>query len=46
MNYDIPVVCAMCVLKGEEEKEGHTKKKLNVLKVIFKKHGSIRSNIK
>lgn len=35
MNYDIPVVCAMCVLKGEEEKEGHTNKKTQCFKGNF-----------
>lgn len=51
MNYDIPVVCAVCVLKtARSGKEGRAqkrrKKKSNIFKVIFKKHGNIKITIK
>lgn len=51
MNYDIAVVCAVYVLKTERSgREGRAhkrrKRKSNILKVIFKKHNNIKSNIK
>lgn len=51
MNYDIPVVCAVCVLKtARSGKEGRAqkrrKKKSNIFKVIFKKLSNIKITIK
>lgn len=40
MNYDIPVVCAVCVLKTERAEGKDTRKEekiYNMFKVIFKK---------
>lgn len=51
MNYDIPVVCAACVLKtarsgGEGRAHKRRKKKSSILKVVITKHSNIESNIK